>query len=181
MPKLEVMQPSYGMDSVTANHSYLLKITLEPISFLYLYHLTYVNKLRYQASESKNGVGNDLFGKNRRSNFCDILSAWLKAKVLFAMSTANLQLFGDQRECPIHSKKWHKMRDKRPLFVARCSQPTKSGFFLGCTELKFGYFSQLTVFVWKCNMTLLWDLRNLLGIKDETSVNLEISSEATTH
>ena len=73
------------------------------------------------------------------------------------------------------------MRDKRPLFVARCSQPTKSVFFLGCTELKFGYFSQLTVFVWKCNMTLLWDLRNLLGIKDETSVNLEISSKATTH
>ena len=63
MPKLEVMQPSYGMDSVTANHSYLLKITLEPISFLYLYHLTYVNKLRYQASESKNGVGTTCSGR----------------------------------------------------------------------------------------------------------------------
>ena len=29
-------------------------------------------------------------------------------------------------------------------------------------------------------MTLIWDLRNLLGIKDETSVNLEISSKAAT-
>ena len=36
------------MDDVTANHSYFFVITLEPISFLYLYHLTYVNKLRYQ-------------------------------------------------------------------------------------------------------------------------------------
>ena len=139
------------------------------------------NKLRYQASESKNGVGNDLFGKNRRSNFCDILSAWLKAKVLFAMNTANLQLFGDRGECHIHPKKWHKMRDKRPLFVARCSQPTNSVFFLGCAGSKFGYFSQFTVFVWKCNMTLIWDLRNSFGIKDETSVNLEISSKAATH
>ena len=45
----------------------------------------------------------------------------------------------------------------------------------------FGYFSQFTVFVWKCSMTFIWDLRNLLGIEDETSVNLEISSKATTH
>ena len=30
-------------------------------------------------------------------------------------------------------------------------------------------------------MTLIRDLRNLLGIKDETSVNLEISSKAITH
>ena len=30
-------------------------------------------------------------------------------------------------------------------------------------------------------MTLIWDLRNLFGIKDETSVDLEISSKAATH
>ena len=59
------------------------------------------------------------------------------------------------------------MKDKRPLFVARCSQPTNSIFFLGFAGSKFGYFSQFTVFVWKCNMTLIWDLRNLLGT-DET-------------
>ena len=97
------------------------------------------------------------------------------------MNTTDLQLFGDQRECHIHPKEWHKMRNERPLFVARCSQPTNSVFFLGCAGSKSGYFSQFTVFVWKCNMTLVWDLRNFLGIKDETSVNLEISSKATTH
>ena len=97
------------------------------------------------------------------------------------MNTANLQLYGDQRECHIHPKKRHKMRDKRPLFAARCSQPTNIVFFRGCAGSKFGYFSQFTVFVWKCNMTLIWDLRNLFGIKDETSVNLEISSKAATH
>ena len=74
-----------------------------------------------------------------------------------------------------------KMRDKRPLFAARCSQSTNSVFFRGCAGSKFGYFSQFTVFVWKCNMTLIWDLRNLFGIKDETSVDLEISSKAATH
>ena len=73
------------------------------------------------------------------------------------------------------------MRDKRPLFAARCSQPTNIVFFRGCAGSKFGYFGQFTVFVWKCNMTLIWDLRNLFGIKDETSVNLEISSKAATH
>ena len=31
----------------------LFNITLQPISFLYFYHLTDINKLRYQASESK--------------------------------------------------------------------------------------------------------------------------------
>ena len=85
------------------------------------------------------------------------------------MNTTNLQLFGDERERHIHPKKWHKVRDKRPLFDAR--NLTNSAFFLG----------QFTVFVWKCNMTLMRDLRNLLGIKDETSVNLEISSKAITH
>ena len=73
------------------------------------------------------------------------------------------------------------MRDKRPLFAARCSQSTNSVFFLGCAGSKLGNFSQFTVFVWKCNSTLMWDFRNLLGIKDETGVNLEISSKAITH
>ena len=41
------------------------------------------------------------------------------------MNTTNLQLFGDERERHIHPKKWHKVRDKRPLFVARCSQPNQ--------------------------------------------------------
>ena len=57
MLKLEVTQPSHGIDGVTVSHNYFFNITLEPISFLYLYHLIYVNKLRYQAFESKNGVG----------------------------------------------------------------------------------------------------------------------------
>ena len=121
----------------------------------------------------------------RRPRSCESISSQVGRApgdiVLFAMNTANLQLFGDRGERHIHPKKWHKMRDKRPLFVARCSQPTNSVFSLGCAGSKFGYFSQFTVFVWKCNMTLIWDLRNLFGIKDETSVNLEISSKAATH
>ena len=182
MIKLEVTQPSHGMDGVTANDIFFFNIALESISFLYLYHLTYVNNPGYQASESKNGVGNEFLWEEPstqllRYPFC----VTIKAKVLFAMNTTNLQLFGDQRECHIHPKEWHKMRNERPLFVARCSQPTNRVFFLGCAGSKSGYFSQFTVFVWKCKMTLVWDLRNFLGIKDETSVNLEISSKATTH
>ena len=53
MIKLEVTQPSHGMDGVTANDSYFFNIALESISFLYLYHLTYVNNPGYQAPESK--------------------------------------------------------------------------------------------------------------------------------
>ena len=45
-------------------------ITLEPISFLYLYHLIYVNKLRYQAFESKNGVGMEPSIQLLRYPFC---------------------------------------------------------------------------------------------------------------
>ena len=36
MIKLEVTQPSHGMDGVTANDSYFFNIALESISFLYL-------------------------------------------------------------------------------------------------------------------------------------------------
>ena len=116
MLKLEVTQPSHGMDSVTANHHYLLTSPLnQSVFFIYI-----------------------------------------KAKVLFATNSSNLYLFGEQRECHIHPKKWHKMKDKRPLFVAWCSQPTNSIFFLWFAGSKFGYFSQFTVFVWKCNMTLIW-------------------------
>ena len=75
MIKLEVTQPSHGMDGVTANDSYFFNIALESISFLYLYHLTFVNNPGYQASESRNGVGNEFYGRNRRPNFYDILSA----------------------------------------------------------------------------------------------------------
>ena len=71
----KVTQPSHGMDGVTANDSYFFNIALESISFLYLYHLTYVNNPGYQASESRNGVGNEFYGRNRRPNFYDILSA----------------------------------------------------------------------------------------------------------
>ena len=82
-----------------------------------------------------------------------------------------LQIFifsGSKENATFIQKKWHKMKDKRPLFVARCSQPTNRIFFRWFAGSKFGYFSQFTVFVWKCNMTLIWDLRNLLGSKDET-------------
>ena len=70
-----------------------------------------------------------------------------------------LQIFifsGSKENATFIQKKWHKMKDKRPLFVARCSQPTNSIFFLWFAGSKFGYFSQFTVFVWKCNMTLIW-------------------------
>ena len=51
-----------------------VNIALESISFLYLYHLTYVNNPGYQAPESKNGVGNEFYGRNRRPSFYDFLS-----------------------------------------------------------------------------------------------------------